>query len=367
MKQRNAAALILIILVASTAPLAQAAKSQRYLFRSTYTFENRGEEPFTLMDEDLAIVIFPDDEWQKVTLRNSSHSIVREYTDVDGNELALPDIPAVLQGGTTITFSIEYDITSSSRDRPSIKLTEAEGPSGIPSQLVEEYCDQTESFFWNDEIEELAQELTSDETTALGMLTNLVDWMYDSLIYCNFEFPNYPNDTLESGQGDCDDQSILLISMLRSLGIPAFLQVGVVFNDRIGSDNPSWDGHLMIHTDGMGWHAWTMAYIPPWGWIPVDLTLASGQDPMDILDAAPEYDSYIVRALDVSEQAYIGDSQASRERYIESDVYVTVVEVTLDVEAGTDWMKIIYYVLGAAAVGAFALYFITMGRKGNQL
>lgn len=367
MKQRNTAALILIILVASTAPLAQAAKSQRYVFRSTYTFENRGEEPFTLRDEDLAIVIFPDDEWQKVTLRNSSHDIVREYTDEDGNDLALPDISEVLPGGTTITFSIEYDITSSSRDRPSIKLTEAEGPSEIPSQLVEEYCVQTESFFWNDEIEELAQTLTSDETTALGVLTNLVDWMYSSLIYCNFEFPNYPNDTLESGQGDCDDQSILLISMLRSLGIPAFLQVGVVFNDRIGGDNPSWDGHLMIHTEGMGWHAWTMVYIPPWGWIPVDLTLASGQDPMDIIDEAPEYDSYIVRALDVSEQAYIGDSQASRERYIESDVYVTVVEVTLNVEAGTDWMKIAYYMLGAAAVGAFALYFITLGRKGKGL
>ena len=365
MKTRNTAVLILITLVASIVPLAQAASSQRYVFRSTYSFENRGEEPFTLRDEDLAIVIFPDDEWQEVTLRNSSHGVVREYTDMDGNDLALPDIPAVLPGGTEITFSIEYDITSSSKDKPSIKLTEAEVPSEIPSQLVEEYCVQSESFFWNDEIEERAQELTSDETTALGMLTNLIDWTYSSLTYRNFEFPNYPNDTLESGQGDCDDQSILLISMLRSLGIPAFLQVGVVFNDRIGSDNPSWEGHLMIHTDGMGWHAWTMAYIPPWGWIPVDLTLSSGQDPMDILDEAPEYNSYIVRALDVSEQAYIGDSQASRERFIESEVYVSVVEVTIDVEAGTDWMKIIYYVLGAAAVGAFALYFITLGRKGN--
>lgn len=363
MKPKNTAALILIILVASLSPLAQAASSQRYVFRSTYTFENRGEEPFTLRDEDLAIVVFPDDEWQKATLRNSSHDIVREYTDEDGNTLALPEIPAVLSGETSITYSIEYDITSSDKNRPTIKLTEAEEPSEIPSHLIEEYCIQTESFFWNDEIEELAGELTSDETTALGMLTELIDWTYSSLTYRNFEVPNYPNETLGGGEGDCDDQSILLISMLRSLGIPAFLQVGVVFNDRIGSDNPSWDGHLMIHTEGLGWHAWTMVYIPPWGWIPVDLTLSSGGEPMEIIDAAPEYDSFIVRVLDVSEQAYIGDSKASRERFVESDVYVTVVEVTLDVEAGTDWMKIIYYVLGAAAVGAFALYFITLGRK----
>lgn len=362
MKNRYTIALTLIILVASTAPLAQAAKSQRYVFRSTYTFENRGEEPFTLEEEDLAIVVFPDDEWQKVTLRNSSHDIVREYTDEDGNDLALPDIPAVLPGGATITYSIEYDITSSSKEKPSIKITDAEGPSEIPPHLIEEYCIQTESFFWNDEIEELALELTSDETTALGMLTKLIDWTYSSLTYRNFEVPNYPNETLEGGKGDCDDQSILLISMLRSLGIPAYLQIGVVFNDRIGSDNPSWEGHLVIHTEGMGWHAWTMAYIPPWGWIPVDLTLASGQDPLDIIDEAPEYDSFIVRALDVSEQAYIGDSQASRERFVDSDVYVTVVEVTLDVEAPTDLMKIAYYVLGAAAVGAFALYLFRLNR-----
>jgi transglutaminase-like putative cysteine protease len=365
LKLRNATTLILIILMASNSPLAQATKSQRYVFRSTYVFENLGEKPFTLRDEDLAIVIFPDDEWQKVTLRNLSHDVVREYTDEDGNDLALPDIPAVLLGGTTITFSIEYDITSSSKDKPSIKLSEAEGLSEIPSQLVEEYCVQSESFYWNDEIEELAQELTSDETTALGMLTNLIDWMLDSMTYCNFEVPNYPNETLEIGKGDCDDQGILLSSMLRSLGIPAFLQVGVVFGDWLGSDSSSWDGHLLIHTEGMGWHAWTMAYIPPWGWIPVDLTYTSGQDSMDILDKAYEYDSFIVRALNVSEQAYIGDSQASRERYIESDVYVSVVEVTLDVEAVTDWMKIVYYLLGAAAVGAFALYFIMLGRKGN--
>jgi hypothetical protein len=355
----------MLILVASIAPLAQAAESQRYAFRSTYTFENRGEEPFTLMDDDLAIIIFPDDEWQTATLRNSSHDLVRDYTDEDGNRLILPDIPLELPGGGSITFSIEYDITSSDRDRPSLSVSEAEEPSEIPSTLVEEYCIQTESFFWNEEIEGLAQELTSDETTALGMLLNLIDWTYGSLTYRNFEVPNYPNETLDGGRGDCDDQSILLISMLRSLGIPAYLQVGVVFNDRIGSDNPSWDGHLTIHTEGIGWHAWTMAYIPPWGWIPVDLTLSPGQDPMDILEEAPEYEDYIVRVLDVSEQAYIGNSKASRERFVESEVYVTVVEVTIDVKAGTDWMQIIYYVLGAAAVGAFAFYFITMRRKGN--
>ena len=53
--------------------------------------------------------------------------------------------------------------------------------------------------------------------------------------------------TMNSREGDCDDQSILFISMLRSLGIPAWLEIGLLY------DQPKdmWFGH-----------AWTNVYIP---------------------------------------------------------------------------------------------------------
>ncbi len=59
--------------------------------------------------------------------------------------------------------------------------------------------------------------------------------------------PSKALSTLNSREGDCDDQSILFISMLRSLGIPAWLEIGLLY------DQPKdmWFGH-----------AWTNIYIP---------------------------------------------------------------------------------------------------------
>jgi transglutaminase-like putative cysteine protease len=69
-----------------------------------------------------------------------------------------------------------------------------------------------------------------------------------------------------------------MISMLRSLGIPAFLQIGVVFSESISSEKASWAGHLTFVQEGVGWHGWAMVYVPPWGWIPVDLTLTNARE-----------------------------------------------------------------------------------------
>ena len=33
-----------------------------------------------------------------------------------------------------------------------------------------------------------------------------------------------------------------------------------------------WEDHLNISYNNVGWHGWAMVYIPPWGWLPVDLT-----------------------------------------------------------------------------------------------
>ena len=54
-------------------------------------------------------------------------------------------------------------------------------------------------------------------------------------------------DTLTSGRGDCDDQSILFISMLRALGIPSWLELGLLYDQT----RDTWYGH-----------AWTNVYIP---------------------------------------------------------------------------------------------------------
>jgi transglutaminase-like putative cysteine protease len=84
-------------------------------------------------------------------------------------------------------------------------------------------------------------------------------------------------------RGDCDDLSLLFISMCRSQCIPAYLQADVVFSDSIRIDKTDWNGHYHYVFEGAGWHAWVMVYIPPWGWLPVDLTMLGGMNPVETI------------------------------------------------------------------------------------
>ena len=59
--------------------------------------------------------------------------------------------------------------------------------------------------------------------------------------------PKFCYDTLTSKTGDCDDQSVLFISLARAAGIPSWLEFGALYNQK----EKTWGGH-----------AWIRAYIP---------------------------------------------------------------------------------------------------------
>ena len=65
-----------------------------------------------------------------------------------------------------------------------------------------------------------------------------------------------------------------------------------------------------------------MVYIPPWGWVPVDLTLIKNSDPLIMLNEAPEYSNRIFTCFNVSKQDYVKESWETRERVIKSTLYV---------------------------------------------
>jgi transglutaminase-like putative cysteine protease len=62
--------------------------------------------------------------------------------------------------------------------------------------------------------------------------------------------------TLHAGHGDCGEQTLLLITLMRMNGIPARWQSGWTFTHH---------GYDDIHD-------WAAIYLPPYGWVPVDAT-----------------------------------------------------------------------------------------------
>ncbi|UCH57649.1 MAG: hypothetical protein JSV18_01655 [Candidatus Bathyarchaeota archaeon] len=363
MRSKPLATVFLILLLTGAAPRAICAREQ-FIFRSTIRLQNRGEEAYIITREDSTLHIFPDTTWQTVSFRNASHGIREEYTDIDGNRVGVIDLPSSIPPGETLVFSIEYIIASEDRPREEINTAEAWEITDIPLELVERYNSETETFRRNEEIEALARELAEGESTVLGVVTSILGWIVSNVTYCSFEVPLYPDETLEDLQGDCDDQAILFISMLRSVDIPAILQIGVVFSESISSEKDTLQGHLTYRQEGVGWHGWAMVYIPPWGWVPVDLTLTSSRDPLEMILQAPEYESFIVPAFNVSRQAYIGESRVSRELLLVSDLYITVSDIVLEDSMAPGFTNILYIGIGLAAgtVIVFSIMFVRRRR-----
>jgi transglutaminase-like putative cysteine protease len=78
---------------------------------------------------------------------------------------------------------------------------------------------------------------------------------------------NIPDYVLASGHGDCGQQTLLLVTLLRLNGVPARWQSGWVFSDG--------------EYDTM--HDWGWLYLAPYGWVPMDVTFGKlASDDADI-------------------------------------------------------------------------------------
>ena len=358
--------IIIFLLISST--LAQAVRVE-YRFRINYVIENRGDDQITVPENYFTVIEFPDNEYQSVDITDSSHAISHQVEDDDENAYQVLDIDLEIPAKSNVTFYTVYTAISESKGRPDLSLEKSGLVSEIPGSLIEEYCVETETFNWTGIISELADDLAGNETSVYGITEKLVEWINENISYENYERPQYPIETYSKLEGDCDDQAILLISMLRSLGVPAYLQVGVIFHESIEGEKTVWEGHMTSSQEGIGWHGWAMVYTPPWGWIPVDLTMVSSVNPEDAMILAPQYGSYIVKAYDVSKQAYIGEGIEEMTTIINGDIYVSVEDIALStpVNQGLDWMGILTVVVGVLAVVSigYLIYTVTLRPRSS--
>ncbi len=356
MRARTAAPLLVILLLLLQVAPAHAATST-YNYTETYTFENRGTAPATLTRDDIAVPLFLSNEYQTITITSSDPSLGAPYADEDGNMLSDPNMSLSIPPGGEVIITVTYQIESSDVSVPALSLSSAGGAGDIPANLGSKYTGTTDTFWADDpEIAALARSLTASEPTVLAKVARLVRWFHANVTYKNHEIPLMPDQTLAELEGDCDDQSILLISMLRSLGIPAYLEIGIVFNSGISGEDTYWDGHLSIKETGLAWHGWAMVYTPPWGWIPVDLTLVSDDDPLQMIRKAPQYTAPIVTAMKISEQPYTDAGEETRQRIIDSTIYISSVETAEGVQAGWINQTMIILAVGISAAVAFMFY-----------
>lgn len=292
------------------------------------TYENR--EPQTLWnltESDMMLGLFMNNSWQTVFLRMVSHPIRGFIHDSDGNKIVILNVTREsLKPSEKISLNATYWLISKERRLPSISEDKSGTLNDIPKDLKEEYCKPTRLWGINTSLlEEKAQEIRGGEIRVLSIVREFVRWIASNIKYSSSEVPRYPHETFTTFTGDCDDQANLLIAFCRTVGIPAYLQVGCVYIERYNQSRMYWSGHLLIRQIRVGWHGWAMVYIPPWGWLPVDLTYVEGdlrREPLNAILFSAIVRHYVFQYMNITSTDYIAESRALKEFLEAREFYI---------------------------------------------
>ncbi|MFX0167830.1 MAG: transglutaminase domain-containing protein [Candidatus Hodarchaeota archaeon] len=214
-------------------------------------------------------------------------------TDSDGNPRIRLNLTTTLLPQDRIRWEEEWLFTVLDH-RPSLPVI-----SVIQSGTLDDIEDQigTDDYLWytrgtslwktwNSSLVDIAMDVqrslaNATQDNVLALVYSAIRWIQSNIIRSTgITEPQYPEETIVSQIGDCDDQSNLLIALLRILRIPCYLTTGHWFQDGARTNGFIWgsiaeEAYLYVDWKNAIGHGWAMVYVPPWGWLPFDLT-ASG-------------------------------------------------------------------------------------------
>lgn len=291
-------------------------------------YENRDPyETWFLSEEDVTIGLFMNNSWQEAYLVSTSHPVKNFMRDSDGNLVALLDIGDMkVPPGGVLCYNVTYKLIHKERKLPEIAEDLSGDLDDIPQELREKYCKPTSLWHFNvTALEKAAKEIAGDERRVLSILKRFIAWIANNINYATSEIPRYPNETMKQRLGDCDDQANLLITLCRAVGIPAFLQVGCIYISGLNSTLLYWSEHLLIREVGVGWHGWAMVYVPPWGWLPVDLTYVNAdlkRSPLSAITRSAVIEEYTFQYINITTTDYIAEAIFLKEFIEERMFYI---------------------------------------------
>jgi transglutaminase-like putative cysteine protease len=153
-----------------------------------------------------------------------------------------------IASGSSVTVSIRYSLKMTTfvwTVAPSELGTRADVPPAYAKYLDEEWRIDPDS----SAVQTLANQITAGKTNYMDQVDALYTWLLSNYQYAKDPdpYPRTPEATQAARGGDCDDFSVLFISMARYLGIPAWLELGLLFDEF----RREW-----------GAHGWATVYIP---------------------------------------------------------------------------------------------------------
>lgn len=321
-----------------------------YLWRR-YTVANNSTQAY-LPESPLEIGLLVNDTYQTATLVNFTVFVNGEKLGNVRHRLARDEswgtvlqifLDEPIPPKDTLTVIVVEKVWVTRFKPPENLGYESSGTiQDLPARLVRDYTLPEGVWRYDDpRMKYLADEATKivgEEKNVLRIVAELVEWIWKKVRYSVGPGPRYPYETLPReklaagrGLGDCDDQANLLILMLRRLGVPSYLKTSLVGDFDYGESREYWcaECHYYVSLIGINWgHAWAEVYVPPWGWLPVDLTFhAESNDPLDAIrtSAASEhskwYTTITLRDNNIYHKDYIEEFRSWIRKIRNSDMF----------------------------------------------
>jgi len=261
-------------------------------------------------------------------------------------ELVLINIPEELGPGSvfTLRFTMQIDLLPR-QPRPLQLSPEASPPpSSISRELVRLFCKRTPLWDFKDPaLTSLIANFNETSNSTLSLVLSFLEWIDENIAYPvdrRGDIVRYPNETVASLEGDCDDRANLFITLCRAFDIPCYLQYGVVYEPGLVRSFSSLSGRYRYIGLGLGRHGWAVAYIPPWGWLPVDFTLFKGmrlrekpsgvfiesQSLLDHIEGAAVRTYAVLVEGNVTSEDYMASNARLLEILVKYDAYLTYEE-----------------------------------------
>jgi transglutaminase-like putative cysteine protease len=193
--------------------------------------------------------------------------------------------------GTKTRFSVTYEVTTYARhfDVDPDKVVATPSTPALAPFLVE----RAPHVVFTDDMRAFSRRVVGDERNPWRIAQKLYAAV-DAIPWAGAReystISNIGDYTLHAGHGDCGEQTLLLITLLRLNGIPARWQSGMMFFD---------DGSASHHYWNL--HDWGQLYIAPYGWMPVDVTFGH------LEDADPAVAGFYLGGLDAYRVAFNDD------------------------------------------------------------
>ncbi len=135
------------------------------------------------------------------------------------------------------------------------------------SQIYKEFTRETPpQIIFNSRIKALAENILQGETNPLVQVRKIYKWINDSVTWASaIEYsimPDIPGFVMGNRHGDCGMQTLLFMTLARSVGIPV-----------------KWQSGWMLHPGEVNLHDWCEVYYEGIGWVPLDQSFGLQNSP----------------------------------------------------------------------------------------